>query len=224
MRFAAEHRADLYFLNNDLIFTPHWLDPLLLPEPAILAPVSNWRSHPRQGGFVCTPTMDLSDYLGHEADLIEIARRHRLELSGHPRRFSEWFFCVKIPHVVYSKVGFLDERFGRGGGEDCDYCLRAHLAGFGVRLALQSFVLHFMGKSTWRGAETSEQQRNRESHYRHAFIRKWGQDLFDLMLGGGQAPLQRNPAALASFNAGDYRSVVRQLMPPDAIPDALVLA
>src|SRR4051794_32919852 len=41
MAFAFSKRADLFLLNNDLIFTKDWLSPLLAPEISILSPISN---------------------------------------------------------------------------------------------------------------------------------------------------------------------------------------
>jgi GT2 family glycosyltransferase len=91
------------------------------------------------------------------------------------------FFCVKIPYAVYSRVGPMDENFGRGSAEDSDYCLRAWLAGFEVRHALQSYVLHFGGKSSWAG-ETKRESEERMKKFRELFEKKWGAALADLVL------------------------------------------
>jgi len=42
------------------------------------------------------------------------------------------FFCIAIRKDVIEKVGYLDDSFAPGGGEDTDYCLRAIKAGFGL--------------------------------------------------------------------------------------------
>ena len=94
--------------------------------------------------------MNLSEYVGHEKELNEIAAYHCGLGLGMKPALAIWFFCVKIPFAVCDKVGLLEESFGRAGGEDADYCLRCHLAGVPVGWVHGSYVLHFMGKSTWR--------------------------------------------------------------------------
>lgn len=43
-----------------------------------------------------------------------------------------FFFCVMLSRKVFNAIGFLDERFGIGGNEDLDYCIRAYRAGFTI--------------------------------------------------------------------------------------------
>jgi GT2 family glycosyltransferase len=211
MRLAALHKADLFFLNNDIIFTPRWFEPLLSEQPAIVSPVSNWQVQHRCANFECKAVMDLQEYIGHEQELIEIVQRHGQINNGIFSTFVIGFFCVKIPYSVYSAVGELDERFGRGGAEDFDYCLRCHLAGFGVCFALPSFVLHFSGKST-AAVEAPQIKSQREETFGRAFIGKWGLPLFELAFLHNKALLERDPQLLDSFNRGDFQSVVKKLM------------
>ena len=153
---ARARGADLLLLNNDLVFTPGWVEPLLADRPAILGPVSNAERPYRTGTFALQPAMALADYVGHESDLDLLAARHRASHSGYQRVAAQPFFCVKIPATVYQAVGDFDERFGRGGAEDRDYTIRAWMAGFPHEIALASYVLHFQGRSTWCGGETPE--------------------------------------------------------------------
>jgi GT2 family glycosyltransferase len=213
MRPAADNGADLFFLNNDIIFTPQWLDPLLDARPAILTPASNFVIEYRHGNFSCSRTLDLGDYLGNEAALVEIARLHRQRNRGYLPVYTTGFFCVKIPHAVYHQLGPLDERFGSGGGEDIDYCLRCHLAGIPVLYAAASFVLHFMGKSTWRGGESQDQTRRRDEEYRQAFREKWGQKLYDLTIRCDQSVLDATPPLREAYSRHDYRSIIQQFRP-----------
>ncbi len=176
--------ADVLFLNNDLIFTPEWLPPVASVERAIVLPTSNQQVQYRQGTFDCKSSLDFEDYLGHEAALLQIAEQHRRHTSGSQRVLIQPYFCVRIPQRVYDAIGLLDESFGIGGGEDVDYSIRARLAGFEVECALGSFVLHFHGKSTWRGGESAAQTEERNRRYIEAFARKWGVDLARLLLVG----------------------------------------
>jgi GT2 family glycosyltransferase len=52
------------------------------------------------------------------------------------------FFCVAISRDALSKVGLLDEEFGRGYYEDFDYSLRMKAAGFKLGIAEDVFVYH----------------------------------------------------------------------------------
>ena len=151
LRLARARRADLFFLNNDLIFPPGWLEPLLSGPVGLLSPVSNFQFPDRVAGWSCGPVLDLADYQGHAEHLRALVRAHQARHTGYRAVLKLTFFCIKIPAAVQEAVGELDEGFGRGAGEDYDYCLRCHRAGFPVALALGSYVLHFMGKSTWRG-------------------------------------------------------------------------
>ncbi len=40
------------------------------------------------------------------------------------------FFCVMIDRKVFDKIGLLNEIYGKGGGEDTEYCIEAVRAGF----------------------------------------------------------------------------------------------
>jgi GT2 family glycosyltransferase len=213
MRLANAKKADLFFLNNDIIFTPEWLPPLCAstPVPAIVSPLSNQQMQHSNRNFQCRKTMELSDYLGHESALVEIAQEQRRRGAGFRPDFHVYFFCIKIPHAVYSVVGQLDESFGPGGGEDADYCLRCHLANVPVLFAMQSYVLHFAGKSTWSGPETPAQRQVREAIHQQAFIRKWGRPLFDLTFCGNGDALHADPQLLQAFNRGDFQFVVEKL-------------
>ena len=198
---CRERGADLFFLNNDVIFTKEWLTPLLNPDPRILSPLCNrevqyassvmvMKTSHVASLFVCNVGMTLADYTGNEAALEAIAEANRRQVSGFLRVYVLPFFCVKIPYCVQQAVGRFDESFGTGGGEDYDYCLRAYLAGFEVGYALGSFNLHFGGKSTWAVADAAEEQLAREAQFRAVFREKWGPELHDMILreDGGVAP------------------------------------
>src|SRR5204862_2667627 len=60
---ADERNADVYFLNNDIIFTPQWLDDLAsAADDALVSPFSNGEMQHSLGGFKCRLLMDYSDY------------------------------------------------------------------------------------------------------------------------------------------------------------------
>ena len=52
-------------------------------------------------------------------------------------------FCLAIKREVIQKVGLFDQLFGKGYGEECDYCLRALQAGYKTVCATTCFVYHY---------------------------------------------------------------------------------
>jgi hypothetical protein len=173
--------------------------------------VSNFQYPYRTTAWNCAPLLDLADYLGHERDLADIARPHQAQARGYGAVLKVPFFCIKIPHAIQVTVGELDERFRRGA-EDDDYCVRCQRAGFPVLFALDSYVLHFQGKSTWRGAETVEEKRRRDQDFLTAFGAKWGRRLLDVVLLGKLEVVQANPEWCREWNRGNFRWVIDQLL------------
>ena len=211
---AREVGADVIFPNNDIIFTDGWLEPLLERDDAILLPVCNQFQVYGHGALQLEPTMDLSEYLGKEADLqaIVVARRLTIDSDYHNALHMS-FFCFRIPARIYAEIGLFDENFGRGGAEDVDYRVRAHLAGFDVVMAAKSYLLHFMGKSTWRGGESAEQTKIRNEAYVGYFCRKWGVDLARIFLFS--ADWQTSAAELdivSEIETGDYSGAICRLL------------
>lgn len=211
LEMANEAKADLYFLNNDLVFTPSWLAPLAEIQDAICSPVSNSQFQYKAGAFSCVPFMELNDYQGNEETLIRIAQEHCDRNPGASKVISLPFFCVKIPYRVQNVVGKLDEQFGLGGAEDRDYCIRVYLAGFSVHFALNSYVLHFQGKSTWRGPESAQETQERDAKYIAAFERKWGRALAQLLIFNDQS-VWRNPELESFARSGNFKRVLERLV------------
>ena len=212
LRIARARRADLFFLNNDLIFPPGWLEPLQGGPVGLLSPVSNFEFPARVGDWSCGPVLDLADYQGHAEHLRALVRAHQARHTGYRAVLKLTFFCIKIPAAIQEAVGELDEGFGRGAGEDYDYCLRCHRAGFSVAWALGSYVLHFMGKSTWRGAETPQQRQEREQAYLMAFRAKWGEALLEAVALNRTEKLHALSGVGEALARGDFRSAVEQAL------------
>lgn len=95
------------------------------------------------------------------------------------------FYVFKLPSKIYNAVGLFDSQFGIGGGEDVDYRLRTLTAGYQVKYHSQSYLLHYAGKSTWDGPENSIETQKRNQQYMETFSKKWGEDLANLCLVGG---------------------------------------
>ena len=152
----------LVLLNNDTIVTHGWLEHLLEafdrhPDMGIAGPVSNNVSGPQ---LVKAAYGNLQEMPGFAE---EWTRNHRGQSLEVARAVG---FCLAARREVISAIGGLDERFGSGNFEDDDFCIRARLAGFRIRIAQDAFV-HHAGSQTFKGAKID---------YRQAMLRNW--DLF----------------------------------------------
>lgn len=213
---AKRESADIYFLNNDIIFTPEWILPLESVTDSIITPVSNREYQYRGDGLRLDISCKLEDYLANSEQLNKIALYHRKKFatqnySSRRKVLSLPFFCVKIPVAVWTALGPLDESFGKGGAEDNDYCLRAYLAGLKVEYALESYLLHFSGKSTWDGAESAKETSERDELYKNKFKEKWGENLLKLSIQGDISPLYSSPELVGIFQQGSFDKVISKL-------------
>jgi GT2 family glycosyltransferase len=211
LRRAVRERADAVLLNNDLVFTTDWYPPVAAIPGAIVSPVSNAEAHYTHGLLDCLPTMELAQYRGNEEALEGVAAYNR----AHPQQFGAIpavpFFCVRIPLEVIETVGFLDEGYIMGA-EDKDYCVRALQAGVHIRIAATSFVLHFQGRSTWRGPETPQETYLRNERYAQHFVEKWGPTLTRLFILQDARVLEATPELRAAWEEGRFGFVIRELV------------
>lgn len=209
---ARNRKTDLYFLNNDVIFTAGWLTPFRVPEPIILTPLTNRELQYDTPFFKASMIMELADYLGREAGLEKLVSLHSAAYRGYQKVIVSPFCVVKLPLEVMEGIGHFDDSFGPAGGEDYDYCLRAYLGGFSVSYARSSYLLHFGGKSSWSGVETKAQQDERELKFRSVFGYKWGMDLLKIILFDEHAILDGNPMLKEELRRGNQRKVIEVLM------------
>lgn len=127
---AAAGNDDLILLNDDaLLKTQHGFTDLekvslLSPEVGIIASACNNVGNPNQ--FLRKPAT----------------------LRYEPRMVC--FVCVYVPRSTINAVGLLDERFGSGGFEDDDYCLRVRRAGLKIGIFDGCFIDHASLPSTFR--------------------------------------------------------------------------
>lgn len=220
---ALASQADLYFLNNDIIFSEDWLLPLLQSDESICAPISNRevqyvgsvvlpKTRAVQQMFLFDGPMTLDQYLAAPRMFDAIAEAHRRDSSGRMRLTVFPFYCVKLPLPVLERVGKFDESFGVAGGEDYDYCLRAWLAGFDVHMTLGTILLHFWGKSTWSPEEGQREEYKRG--FLEIFRAKWGEALYRYVLCEDDSLIRANPQAEESRRNGDLRRMIEQVMRP----------
>ena len=182
---ALEKKKDLIFLNNDLIFTKNWFKPLLKNSNEISIPSNNqiFQYESDCKNLKLKVTMNFEDFNEKYELLNNIATRHKKKFESI-QKFQTLlmpFSCFKVPLNILSKVGHLDTSYGTGGGEDVDYRIRCAMKGYEVNFLIDTYLLHFHGKSTW-GVETIEQTEKRNKIYIKAFFDKWGSDMTQIFI------------------------------------------
>jgi len=176
LSLSIKDGTDFVLLSNDIIFTPNWLTNLISSDK-IKIPLCNQYVNDVYEGFETKTAMDISEYIGNEDKLNSIASNIISKNLQFPQPKLIPFYCFYLPYKVSSIVGLFDTEFGKAGGEDIDYRLRAKISGFETEISSDSYLLHFMGKSTWRGSETESETLERDTKYQQYFISKWGDDV-----------------------------------------------
>ncbi|WP_207179246.1 glycosyltransferase [Methylobacterium indicum] len=139
---------DVILLNSDAIPYGDWLDRMLWhaqanPDAATITPLSN-------NATICSyPLFNYNNRIHLELTLPELdacARDANRHLSSDvPTGVG---FCFYMRRSIIDRIGVFDaETFGRGYGEENDFCLRARKAGYRNLLAHDIFVYHSGGAS-----------------------------------------------------------------------------
>lgn len=203
----------LIVLSNDVVFTPDWNIPLLQYTNALILPSCNQTHLYSYGDLQLQQSMGISEYVGKENALTEISKHHKLQTRGLFEQLLMAFYAFSLPANVYNKVGFFDESFGIGGGEDVDYRLRALSLDIPVKYISQSYLLHFAGKSTWDGPERQLEIEERNKKYFSKFTEKWGDDLANLCLVGGNPEPVIEKYQLADYiNSQEYNKAIKTIL------------
>tara|TARA_B110000014_G_C20045601_1_gene543681 strand:- start:119 stop:991 length:873 start_codon:yes stop_codon:yes gene_type:complete len=186
IKIAIENKKNIVFLNNDIIFTKKWFEPLEPLSNCISIPVNNqlFKYQTSCGSLVLKPVMQIQDFNDNYNLLNELVEIHKKKYNPNQNFQTPLmpFFCFKAPYKILNDIGFFDESFGLGGGEDIDYRIRCAIKGYEVNFVLDSYLLHFHGKSTWDGNETLSETEERNKIYTEVFLKKWGIKLTKIFL------------------------------------------
>jgi len=143
---AMRSGHDIVLLNSDTLVFGDWLHRLTdaaygSPRVGTVTPFSNHgsiASYPREFGSSIDPEA--------AAVLHELATRTNAGVSAEvPVGVG---FCMYLRYDCLKEVGELDAAvFGKGYGEEADYCLRARQRGWSHRVAADVFVYHASARS-----------------------------------------------------------------------------
>jgi GT2 family glycosyltransferase/glycosyltransferase involved in cell wall biosynthesis len=141
-------------LNSDTVVSAEWIDRLVacaLSDRRIglvgaLSNTASWQSIPElfssEGDWALNPLDDGASV----DDMARMVARYSGRL--YPRLTFLNGFCLMIRRAVLDQVGLFDEEgFGRGYGEENDYCLRAGTASWQLAVADDVYVYHRQSRS-----------------------------------------------------------------------------
>jgi GT2 family glycosyltransferase/glycosyltransferase involved in cell wall biosynthesis len=167
-------------LNSDTVVTPDWLDRVIAcgesdPRIGLIGPLSNaasWQSIPeitRNGDWAENELPEGATI----TDMGGLVARYAARL--YPRLPFLNGFCLVIKRPVIEQLGYFDEQaFGRGYGEENDYCMRARKAGWQLAIAEDAYVYHRQSRSY------SHERRKELSRYADvALAEKHGRQMVD---------------------------------------------
>ncbi|MEO8384253.1 MAG: glycosyltransferase [Betaproteobacteria bacterium] len=153
MQLHAER--DLVLLNSDTVVADGWLD--RLAACAVAAPLAASVTPFSNNATICSyPRIAVSNELPPGTS---VAALDRIFSQVNARRFTEIptavGFCMYMKRAAIHAVGVFDEEaFGRGYGEENDWCMRATERGFSHLLCGDVFVYH-QGEVSF-GAESAK--------------------------------------------------------------------
>ncbi len=169
---AAAARCDVVvFLNNDTVVAEGWLEELVTPlvdrRVGAVGPRSdNVSGHQATTAVRYSP--DQPDAFARSAQAWR--NQHRGATTDVQRLVG---FCLAVRRDVFNRIGRFDERYGIGGFEDDDLCVRLTQVGLRLLVAHGSFV-HHRGHATFDANDVDWRQVQATNHKR--FVDEWGSE------------------------------------------------
>lgn len=183
-RGMREARGEYICLaSTDILVATGWLDRLVeaadaMPEGGMFGPSTNI-DNKYQIPFECTGKIQPTE-INHLA--LELERKYGTECREVPI----YAFCYLLRSSMVTQIGYYDEQFGIGMGEDIEYRYRANYHGWKGIWVKSAFVYHYGHKSIQKefqhkGAYTAfkEQQKALAEHVIFIRYSKKGQQFMD---------------------------------------------
>ena len=138
--------TDVVLLNSDTEVTTGWLQCLAacFDSSDSIATATPWSNN---GEIVSIPTFCAHNPAPRDPDAIARTIRS-CGKPGYPELPTAVGFCMAVSLRAIHRIGLFDEdTFGRGYGEENDFCQRAEQAGFRNVLCDNAYVVHHGGAS-----------------------------------------------------------------------------
>lgn len=164
LAFEATHPHDVVVINSDVILPPRWLERLHAAAyvRTNIATVTPFTNH---GTMVSLPyrnrpTGDLPDGLSlSEVD----ARIERASLHQYPPIPTAIGHCTYFRRAALDVVGFFDEAFAPGYGEEVDFSQRAVTHGF-INIVADDLFVHHKGSRSFDAAGVLRREKIQTAH------------------------------------------------------------
>jgi GT2 family glycosyltransferase len=148
MGMKMSDRDDVIMLNADTVVTKNWLNKLqkaayLSPDIATVTPFSN-------NATICSiPRFDEINEIPPSFTVQSFGEFiENISLRYYPEIPTAIGFCMYMKRSAIRKVGFFDEKnFGKGYGEENDFCMKAMKMGYKNILDDSTFIYHKGGLS-----------------------------------------------------------------------------
>jgi GT2 family glycosyltransferase/glycosyltransferase involved in cell wall biosynthesis len=158
-RGMTRSKADVVLLNSDAIVTSGWLDAIrrCAASDATIGTITPFSNNAEICSF---PRLCENQLWAADADPSSVAQAiAAAAVPYYPDIPTGVGFCFFVRRALIDAIGVFDAAFGAGYGEENDFCLRAHAAGFRNVLCDDAFVLHTGGRS-FEGAKEALGIRN----------------------------------------------------------------
>jgi GT2 family glycosyltransferase len=154
---------DVVLLNSDTEVTPRWLQKLTIAaysgtKVATVTPFSN------AAGAFSVPEIGVNAPIPFPFTVLKMARlTERLSSCNYPEIPTANGFCMYVKRQVIEDLGGFDEKnFGRGYGEENDFCMKALKAGWSHILDDSLFIYH-EGNSSFGEEKQGLLKQNRQT-------------------------------------------------------------
>lgn len=170
-RAAAGAAGDLLvLLNDDLVLTPGWLQPMLALQQRL----------PKPGAVGNVQLNAVSGAVDHAGIYVTAKGKpeHDVTPAGRTAGAGAWQTtpavtgaCLMMSRALWGELGGFEEQF-RNGGEDVDLCFRARKAGRVNAVALDSVIRHHVSASPGR--------KDNDERNSYLLTLRWEKELIEL--------------------------------------------
>ena len=192
---SQSEKNDVLFLNSDTVVTANWIEKIVecaYSDPAIgtVTPLSNNASLCSVPVFCEENKLPAGMTVGQAGKIVE-----RCSFNKYPRITVAHGFCMFVKREVINIIGDFDAAtFGRGYGEENDFCNRAEQMGYRHVMCDNTFILHTGTKSF----VSAEKQAYIDAHD------KILRERYPLQMHGNDVHVRDNPNGCVSENVGIY--------------------
>lgn len=217
---AQSEENDVVLLNSDTVVTKGWLEKLRICAYsecmiASVTPLSNNATLCSVPNF-CEENLVPDGYTVDEyAELIE-----KISMKKYPQIPVGHGFCMYVKREVIKKIGDFDaETFGRGYGEENDFCYRAIEAGYHHVMCDDTFILH-----TGTSSFVSEEKRKAIEMHERILDERYPELMQNVRIHCRDNPnafVQENVKLWIKLNRMEKRETIMYLVQADFREDAL---